>query len=270
MDLNTNSLEISLGKEYLEHKVFNELIYISDFYNSLSFSIMNFMSIGTKGIFNLDTYAYSSIKGTIESIYDILKKGRINDSYALLRKYYDSTIINIYTNLYLQENIDYEKLYVTEIENWRSGTKRIPEYRIISQYIREYSILKPINDLLFLDDRYKKIRKRCNDHTHYNFFRNLLANDNEIFHPQRTKYLDIVRSDIESLFIQHFAYIFYLNDHYMMSSDFIDCLDLGIQPEENAQYWVAQFIQEAFDQIIKAKRPDIAEEILKNTSMELK
>jgi len=82
--------------------------------------------------------------------------------------------------------------------------------------------------------------------------------------------LDIFSKDIETIFIQHFSYTFYLNDHYMMSSDYIDCLDVGIMPEEGSQYWVANFIQKTFDEIIKVKRPDIAEEIKKNTEMLLK
>lgn len=55
----------------------------------------------------------------------------------------------------------------------------------------------------------------------------------------------------------------------MMSSDYIDCLDMGIQPEEDSQYWVANFIQEIFDKVIKTKRYDIAEEIKRHTTMQL-
>jgi hypothetical protein len=260
--------EDKFGKEYFEHSIFNQLKYYSDFYDSLSFSIMGFISMGTSGIINMDTYAYSSIKGTIESIKDILKKGRINDAYALLRKFYDSTIINVYTNLYLQDNFDIDNFIVAQIDNWRKGSETIPEYRKISKYIKDSPKLSIINNLLLRDDRYKKIRDRCNDHTHYNFYQNYLLNDNEIYNPDRTKYLTVFAKDIEAIFIQHLAYIFYLNDHYMVSSDYMDCMELGIQPEEDSQYWVAPFIQETFD-IIKAKRYDIAEEIKKNTMMQL-
>src|SRR5690554_2769406 len=94
----------TLDKSYFEHKVFGELKVYSEFYNSLSFSIMNWLSQGTKSILNLDTYSYSSIEGTIDSIREFLEKGRINDAYALIRKYHDATLINVYTNLYLQDN----------------------------------------------------------------------------------------------------------------------------------------------------------------------
>lgn len=270
MKLEDIKSEDKLGKEYAEHSIFEQLQQYSDFYDSLSFSIMNLVSPGIEVFLNLDSCAYSSIKGTMESIGDVLKKGRINDGYALLRKYYDSTIINIYINIFLQDNCSIENFIVTQIDNWRKGTESIPEYRIISKYIKEFPKLQSISKLLKKDDRYKKIRDRCNNNTHYNFFRNMLLNDNEIYNPQRIKYLDVFSFDIESLFIQHFAYIFYLNEHYFMSSDYIDYLDLGMTPKEDSQYWVAPFIQEIFDKIIKSKRPDLAKEIKNNTEMKLK
>jgi len=214
-------IEGSLEKEYLEHPIFTQLDYYADFYDSLSFSIMGFISMGTSAITNINTYAYSSMKGTIESIKDILKKGRINDAYALLRKYYDSTIINIYADLYLQDNWNIDNFIVSKIDKWLKGVETIPEYRIISNYIKDSHKLSSINKLVQRDDRYKKIRNRCNDHTHYNFYHHYLLNDNNIYNPNRVKYLNVFAKDIEAIFILHFAYTFYLNDHYMMSSDYI-------------------------------------------------
>jgi len=55
----------------------------------------------------------------------------------------------------------------------------------------------------------------------------------------------------------------------MSSSDHSDYMDIGQQPPVDSQYWVAPFIQEMFDTIIKLKRPDIADEIKRNTQMKL-
>ena len=98
----------------------------------------------------------------------------------------------------------------------------------------------------------------------------MMLNDNELFIKERVKCLDQFLSDVESLFILHFAYIFFLNDHYFMASNYIDSLEVGIPPEENSQYWVAPFIQDVFDKIIKIKRPDVADFIKKNTASDLK
>lgn len=258
----------SLPKEYCDHKVFKQIVELEEFYSSLAFSTMRYISQGTRAWINLDTYVFSSIEGTLESIRDILLKGRINDSYALLRKYYDSTIINIYSNLYLKDNFNLENFVVTQIENWRNGIDTIPEYRVLSQYIKKSEQLKPITDLL-QHNKYKNIRDRCNDHTHYNFYHNILSNDNQIYFLDRLKLLDAFSSDLEDIFIQHFAYLFYLNDHYMMSEDYIDSLDIGITPEECSQYEVAPFIQEMFTKVICAKRPDIGSVLKRDTEMRL-
>jgi hypothetical protein len=65
----------------------------------------------------------------------------------------------------------------------------IYEYRIMSHYIRQSNYLKEKNDLLYKDDRYKIIRNRCNDHTHFNFYKNVLLTDNEIFNKNYLGYL---------------------------------------------------------------------------------
>lgn len=259
----------NLGAEYHKHEVFTQLTELAEFYKSLSDSTMGFMSQGTKAFFNLDTYVFTSISGTIDSIRELLYKGRINDSYALLRKYYDSTIINIYTNLYLEDHFSIENFVVEHIDKWRSGTQAIPQYRVMSMYIKDSVKLKPITELLQKDTIYKEVRIRCNDHTHYNFYHNLLLNDEEIYNENRIKSLDIFSTDLTAVFVQHFTYIFYLKDIYMMSADHVDYLDMGMTPPDDSQYWVAPFIQDAFDNWVKPNRPDLGEEIIRNTSMKL-
>ncbi len=104
---------------------------------------------------------------------------------------------------------------------------------------------------------------------HYNFYRYLLFNDNQIYLKNRVGMLNRFQSDLIAIYVQHFAYLFYLNDHYMMSSDYVDSLEMGMTPEEGSQYWVAPFIQEAFDKYIKHNRPDVAYEIKAKNIMKL-
>ena len=193
------------SKTYQEHRVFAELGRYTDFYKHLAMSILSFVSMGTKAIINVDTYAYSSVQGTLESITAILHSGRIDDAYALLRKYYDSSTINIYANLYLSDHFSIDNFVVEKIENWLQGKEKLPEYRILSQYIRSSEKLKPITDLLMVDVRYKKIRDRCNDHTHYNFFRHVMLNDNEIHIKNRVQWLDVFAHDVLDLFVCRFS-----------------------------------------------------------------
>lgn len=80
-----------------------------------------------------------------------------------------------------------------------------------------------------------------------------------IYNPNRIKELNNIYSCTLHLFIFHFSYMYSLNPHYMMSSDYIDALDLNQQPEELSQYWVAPYVKEVFEKYIVTKQPVIAE-----------
>ncbi|PKP13546.1 MAG: hypothetical protein CVU08_04830 [Bacteroidetes bacterium HGW-Bacteroidetes-3] len=264
----------ALDKEYLEHCVFGQLADYADFYRSLSDSTMSWISQGTNSAINIDTYVFSSMQGTLESINDILFKGRINDAYALLRKYYDATIINLYSNLYLSDNFSIDNFIVEKINNWVKGKETIPSFGKMSEYIIKSPKVSEITQLVYSNGAFKgssfeELRQRCNDHTHYLYYHNLLSNDNEVYLQNRLATLDSFSKDLKDIFILHLSYLFYQNDHYMMSSDYVDSLDCGLTPEEDSQYWVASFIQDIFNKVIKVNRPDIAETIKGKTAMKL-
>ena len=256
------------GEAYQSHSVFTDLERYIDFYESLSMSIFPFITMGTKAIANIDSYTYSSTQGTLESIRTILLDGRINDAYALLRKYYDSVIINIYTNLYLSEHFsleNFENFIIEEIQKWLTEKVQLPRSRVMLDYIRNSRKVMPVTSILLSDGRYKGIRDRCNAHTHYNFYEHVLLNDNKISLPNRLQHLEVFRNDARDLFILHLAFIFFLNEVYMMSSNYLDALECNMQPEAESQYWVAPFVQKAFDDIVTPYRPKITT-LIKNTS----
>lgn len=258
-------------KAYQDHPVFSELQYYIGFYKQLAFSVFQFPTMGAKAIFSLDSYLYSSMQGTVESMRAILLTGRINDTYALLRKYHDSAVINVYSNLYLRDNFSIDNFIVQKISNWHQGKEKLPRYGVMSRYIKSSESLKPINDIFQSDDRYKLLRDRCNDHSHYNLYCYALLNDNEIYidNPNRSWWLDRISEDARDIFVLHLGYILFLNSHYMMSSDYLDALECGIQPEEGSQYLVARFIQEVFDDVITPNRPDLTSTIKMNSAMQL-
>ena len=254
--------------DFEKHEVFNDLETYIQFYEHLSFGIMGWVTPGLDKIFNLDSYIFSSMKGTLESIRDILLKGHINDSYALLRKYHDSIIINIYEIIFLKDHFDIENFIVKKIDLWVKGKEKLPEFKDMMKLIGSQKELESINKLVNVDYRYKEIRSRCNDNMHYNMFYYILLNNGDIA-VSRKKSLDSLENDLRDIFILHFAYLFVLNEHYMMSSDYIDNLECGIEPKEGTQYYVAPFIQEIFDKVIKKYRMDIALEIKNKVCMKL-
>lgn len=261
--------ENKMDKNYLNHPIFEQLSKYKDFYGDLSVSVMGIPPLGISTIYNHDSYIFSSMEGTLDSIREILISGHINDAFALLRKFYDAAIINIYIILYLEEYFNIENFVVEKIDNWINGKESLPDIREINNYLKNSSKAIPIYHLLDKDKRYKELRNRCNDHTHYNFFFNAVLNDNQIYLEKRVSYLNLLSNDLKNVVIYHLSYLFYLKDKYMMSSDYIECLEEGLQPEEDSQYLVAPFIQEFFDSEFKVSRPDIVEVIIENTAMKL-
>lgn len=258
-----------LDENYTNHNIFKKLNSYIKFYDSLSELIMPLGTIGVNAIVNIDTYVYSSISATLQSIRMLLADGKINDAFALLRKYYDATIINIYTNLLLIDNYSIENYKVEKIREWLEAKTKLPDYRLMVEYIRKSDRLKSITYLLRSDDRYKNIRELCNNHTHYNFFKYILLNDNQIYLKNRIQTLDNFLYSLHNIFTQHMAYTFYLNDHYMMSGDYIDHLECGEEPPADSQYWVATFIQNMFNAEIMPYRIDIYNEIKNATNMQM-
>ena len=256
-------------EKYQKHSVFADLERYIAFYKHLSLSVFQFISGGTWAFCNIDSYLFSSVQGTLASIQAVLRDGRINDAYALLRKYYDSAIINIYTGLYLEDHFSIENFIVEQIDRWVQGKEQLPRFKDMSQYMRQSPRVGPITALLDVDDRYKRLRERCNDHTHYNFYRNVLLNDKEIYLKGRGRALEEFSNDLRDVLILHLSYMFFANQHYMMSSDHLDWLECGMTPEPDSQYWVAPFVQEVFDETVKRYRPDIAAAIKQHTSMHL-
>lgn len=257
-------------------QAFEEFDTYIKFYQSLAQSTCGFATTGTRAPGNIDSYIFSSMQNTIGSIQTILKEGKINDAYALLRKYSDSSVINIYTNLYLdaestmEKILERESILVEKIHNWLSGKAKLPRVGQMLKYIYASPKAAPVKSEAFSEADYKQLRDKCNDHTHYNFFRYVLLNDPEVHVPKRAEAAEQLGVDLRDMFIWHLGYLFYTQGHYMMSGDYIEHLDAGLTPEADSQYWVANFVQEIFDNVIKRHRPDLANLIKRDTTMHLK
>ena len=62
------NIEHKMPEAYLKHKVFDDLKYMKEFYDSISMSCFCFVATGTHGINNYASYVYSAIEGTLDSI----------------------------------------------------------------------------------------------------------------------------------------------------------------------------------------------------------
>lgn len=263
-----------MDEELKKHACFELLDKCVEFYDRLSYSTFGYITVGITGKteempVTLDSDIFLSISGSMKSIKRNLYSGQINDVYALIRKFYDVIIINTYEIILLKTEISIENFIVEKIDKWLKGKEKLPRFKEMNELIEKCENLKNINRIFNKDNRYKHIRDRCNDHIHSNYFQYMQLNSK--VNVQNAKvFINIINNDLLDLLVLHFGYLFTLNEHYMASSDYIDCLDLYIEPEEDSQYWVAPFVQDFFDKYVKTRRPDISKEVISSTSMDLK
>ena len=114
-------IEHKMPEAYLKHKVFDDLKYMKEFYDSISMSCFSFVATGTHGITNYASYVYSAIEGTLDSITILLNNGRINDAYTLIRKLFDDILLEIYMDVILKDKISIDNFFVQEVNEWIQG-----------------------------------------------------------------------------------------------------------------------------------------------------
>ena len=275
----------NMGKAYYENKVFTLLKDIECFYDFVSQQNFSKSALIVKTVINIDYGIYSSLEGTIESINCLLNNGRINDAFALIRKYNDAIIVDIYKSILIEKEEqkfrtsldtgkDY-KLYDNVINNWANYTQQLYNEKDSKKV---YSEIKKFDDKLFdkfdfsNEGNYKKNRDMCNDNVHYNSWRNFSMNNNKLYDYDntRTSYLNQADIIIQELFSIHFAYILLISPEYLISSDYVDYLDCGEEPLEGSENWVAPIVQDMFDKYITNTNKDLAMYLKSCNFLELK
>ena len=186
-----------------------------------------FIPNGVETMLNYASYIFTSIECTLGSIKMLLKTGKINDAYVLIRKLFK------------------------DANEWIKGKHRIPCLKKILQTIKDSPTTKDLYSFFEWDTYLKKDRELLDDSVHSNRYSRMLINCNQLYIENREKYLDNASAILRHIFTVHLSFIFYLNPQYMMDSTYIDYLDEGATPPEGSENWIAVYAQEAFDKYIK-------------------
>lgn len=249
--------------------VMEELLQISDFYKNLSYNCLLFSPVGTRGITNYNSYLYESIAGTISSIYNIVGEGHLNDACILLRAYFDTILTTVYLDVIRNEQFDiFNNTVVKDVDDWLREKYRIPSIKKLLSIIKTNDKTREIYLLANKDDMLKKYRDILDDCVHGNRYLYFLYNCSDIYVETREKFLNTIQQMLTSLFTLHLSIIFSFNPQYLMASDYMDSLEMGLSPEPGSEYWIAPFAQEAFDKYIKPNQ-ELANYIYGNCSLEI-
>lgn len=263
------NIDHKMPEAYLKHKVFDDLKYMREFYYSLSYRCYSFFASGTKGIGNYASYVYSSIEGTLDSITTLLTKGRINDAYTLIRKLFDDILLEIYMDVNLKDKFCLENYIVEEVNEWIKGKHRIPKSVRILKYLETSGRTRDLYPLFGWDTYLRKNRELLDDSVHSNRFHLMLLNCNTVHIEDRERHLKNCEIVLNQLFLLHLSFIFHLNPHFLMASDYRDYMEEGLTPPEGSEAWIAPFAQDVFDRVIKPHE-EIANFILSTCYLKIK
>lgn len=261
------------------------------------------VSVGKKGTYGLSCEAMLSAMNTIVTIDFCCYRGAYSDAYALIRKYRDDLmqylfILNVFKNIHgLSEKelkdipldtevflrmieLDFQMLVSGEkksdaelaMESWMyndlesaDNSKLRREFFDTSKYKRYLISANESVDYImnnFLNSVWKEEDRALNNYVHTNGMRYLM--DNYVYQPkkeQRDKELIETLQNITDIFLSLLAVIDSVKMH---SSDYLDALEMDMQPEEGSQYWVCPCIVEYMNDRFDKKLLNYIQENEKN------
>lgn len=287
------------GLDYYNHKIFELLDDLYLFYGFLAVNCSNTADgMIITGKYSVGYTMFSSVQGTLESIKILIYAGRLNDAFALGRKYADAILTALYVYTLVRQ--DEKKIIETEedlrsifsksnVRTWSNqGTELFwkrnkPENAIIIIDTELWKLLR-LSSHKFLKQEDKSTPKTktaqvfdeqrldFNDNVHYNSLSIFANNDYGMLRLSGnvSKLLDLLYDLLSQEFAFHFSYQYVMMPHVYSSNDYINDLEDGKLPKENSQYWVASIVQDVFDKYIKSKYSEVAEYLIKKNLMELK
>ncbi len=278
-----------LGLKYYNHKIFELLEDLYYFYGFIADSSCSTADgILITGKYSVGNTIYSSIQGTLESIRILIYAGRLNDVFALSRKYDDAILTALYVIILIQQ--DESKIIETEEELNSIFT---------NSYVREWTsegkqlywkCKKPKSEIEKIDkDMWKLLglqsnnsssckeyenneRQKYNDNVHYNSLSIFSNNDTESLkqNDRGLLLLEQLYNLLMQSFAIHFSYLYLMKPHLYRSCDYVCSIEEGIQPESGSEFWVASIVQDVFDKYFKIQYKDAADYLISKNLMNLK
>lgn len=287
-----------------------DIDYLSEFFNDLSDLIYyngRMISFFSKSeIYTLNTALITSSAQTLQSIKLCCSIGSFSDAYALTRKLRDDLLQYIYIlnviNLrkpFIEEgvkNINVANLeefsnsllslkynnsltddeqavtawFQNSISNLKNPIKNKIGFKNYMTVLQENPKIKQIFTDYTLENYWKKLSTELNDYVHTNGA--LFPKDNTV--SANDKNLKILLNNINirtTEIASHFLVLLLMIESSLISStDYIDHLDCNMEPPEDSQYSVANFVQKFIDKKVSQLHPELKQYLKDNNIHSMK
>lgn len=220
--------------------------------------------------FILQTELIDSAIRTLFSIKICSQNGNISDVNTLIRKYRDDIFLFLYfievSNNYSildEKTTAHEKNAVKWIENKLDNL----HISTILKYLADNKIVAEVIDKHSLRRIWDVIGTNLNNYVHNNGILYTLLNYGNFDKKGIHSFTRDIIFKIEYITVIFIIILILIEPPYISSSDYVDALTVGIEPEEGSQYNIAPFIQEFINDTIKKVNPELKKFLIDNVYM---
>jgi len=270
---------------------FSELIFYNGRLNSFH---------TPKKTFFLNTHLIDSSAQTLQSIKLCCSIGSFSDANTLIRKLRDDLILYVYIlsiinsrKPFIEDDLkslkvdspeefansfsnirmnnvmtdDEKAVYAwfnNSVSDLEGSVRKKLEFHNYMKTLRTNQNTSQILQEYNLQDYWEVLRKKLNDYVHNNgvkFASQNLIRHNNMYLDIHLKNINIRTSYISSFFI---VVLLMVDSALISSTDYMDHLNLGLQPPEESQYFVANFIQDFIDKKVNGLHPELKQYLKDN------
>lgn len=265
--------QLTIKQDPACQEVIQSLKYFENFLNQ--FEDLTFgrdVIVCRRPLFSVNS-VLSSLAFTVGSIISCCESGCLADANTLLRKYRDDLFFYLYLIVY--DRNKYEEsgsAIIKEMEKYiDSWSKNCLDNLQISVVLKTIAYFPEMRDTIKkykLEIFFKSISKRLNNYVHsngLNYYNRFIAVPG---FSDVQKEMGLILTDMRYITVAFLFLLTLCSPIMIMSSDYVDSLELGFDPPENSQYWVAPFIEEFFKNNLNLIDRSCLDYLRENTSME--
>ena len=116
------------------------------------------------------------------------------------------------------------------MDNWIKREQWIPRVEKIMTVLRDSESTRDLYPLFGWDGALKRNRELLDGMVHTSSFGNILLNCRDVATVDMEKHLNHISTLLRSFFTIHLGFVFHLNSHYMMASDYVEYQEVGETP----------------------------------------
>jgi len=220
--------------------------------------------------FILQTELIDSAVKTLCSIRMCCQYGNISDANTLIRKYRDDMFLLLY---FIEVSNNYSILNEKTTEHEENAVKwienRLNDLHIstILKYLATNKIVAEVIKKHNLRNVWDAIGTNLNNYVHNNGMYYTLLNYGNFDKKGIDSFTKDTLFKLEYITVVFMVILILIEAPFISSSDYIDALTVGIEPEDGSQYNIAPFIQEFINKNIKKVNPELKKFLVDNVYM---